>query len=160
MKMDKLKELLVMPGFKNIATYIQSGNVIFDHSETDKNVLINKIEAKLLKGLGYEVKTLLRTIPELEAIIKNTPFKKHADDMRQHVSFLSVVPDATASKALLEQQTEFEQFRFAGTEVYILVKKGEYGETKFSNTFLEKKLKLAATTRNWETVNKMVTFAE
>jgi uncharacterized protein (DUF1697 family) len=159
-KMDKLKELLAMPGFKNIATYIQSGNVVIEHKETDREVLIAKIEAKLLKGLGYEVKTLLRTIPELEAIIEHTPFKNPAEDMKQHVSFLSAEPDKDAAKALMGLQTEAEQFRIVGTEVYILVKKGAYGETLFSNTFLEKKLKLSATTRNWATVNKMVSLGK
>jgi len=149
-----------MPGFKNITTYIQSGNVVFEHAETDKDVLVKKIETKLLKELGYEVKTFLKTIPELEAIIKKTPFKKHAEDMAQHVSFLSATADEEAVKRLLLLQTEFEQFRVMGTEVYILVKKGAYGETKFSNTFLEKKLKLDATTRNWATVNKMLSFGE
>jgi uncharacterized protein (DUF1697 family) len=157
-KMDLLKELFAMPGFKNIATYIQSGNVVFDHSSTDKDALIKKIETKLLKELGFEVKTLLRTVPELQEIIENTPFKVHAEDMAQHVSFLSAEPDKETVKQLMELQTENEQFRVSGTEVYILVKKGAYGETKFSNTFLEKKLKVAATTRNWATVNKMVTF--
>lgn len=155
-KMDDLKKMFAMPGFKNIATYIQSGNVVFDHTETDKEVLINKIETKLLKSLGYEVKTFLKTHPDLETVIKKNPFKKYPEDMGLHVSFLSGKPDEELVKLLLALQTEFEQFRFTNTEAYILVRKGAYGETKFSNTFLEKKLKLHATTRNWATVNKML----
>ena len=157
-KMDALKKMLAMPGFKNITSYIQSGNIVFDHSETDKDVLLKKIEAKLLKELGYEVTTFLRTPDELATIIKKNPFKTYAEDMNLHVSFLSAKPDEEAVKQLLLLQTEHEQFKFANNEAYILVKKGAYGETKFSNTFLEKKLKLAATTRNWATVNKMLEF--
>jgi len=157
-KMDDLKKMLAMPGFKNITSYIQSGNLVFDHSETDMEVLINKVEARLLKALGYEVKTFLRTPEELEAVIKNNPFKKYPEDMNLHVSVMSAQPEGDAVTQLLSLQTELEQFRIAGSEAYILVKKGAYGETKFSNTFLEKKLKLAATTRNWATVNKMLTF--
>ena len=155
-KMDDLKKHMAIPGFKNIATYIQSGNIVFNHSEENASILVNKIEAKLLKSLGYEVKTFLRTVPELEVLIKKNPFKKIPDDMALHVSFLSTTPDDGLVKQLLSLQTECEQFRFAGKEIYILVKKGAYGETKFSNTFLEKKLKLDATTRNWATVNKML----
>ncbi len=155
-KMDELKKLLAMPGFKNITSYIQSGNLAFDHAETNPGVLIAKIEAKLLKALGYEVKTFLKTRPELETVIKNNPFKDHPEDMALHVSFLSGVPSADATAQMLAFQNDFEQFRFIGSEAYILVKKGAYGETKFSNTFLEKKLKLHATTRNWATVNKML----
>ena len=112
----------------------------------------------MLKSTGFEVKTLIRTMPDMEAIIKRNPFKKHAVYMALHVSFLSVVPDAEKVKLLQDLQTEFEQFAFDGLTAYILVKKGAYGETKFSNTFLEKKLKVAATTRNWATVNKMLEY--
>jgi uncharacterized protein (DUF1697 family) len=156
-KMDDLKHHLAMPGFRNISTYIQSGNVIFDHAETNKALLESKIEAKLLEALGYEVKTFIKAIPaELQAIVMANPFKKMEDDMAVYVSFMSVVPDAALVKQLMELQSEAEQFRIAGTEAYICVKKGTYGETKFSNTFLEKKLKVQATTRNWATVNKLM----
>jgi uncharacterized protein (DUF1697 family) len=158
-KMDDLKKMLAMPGIKNLTSYIQSGNLAFDSTENEET-LTKKIETKLLKTLGYEVNTFIKTIPQLEAIVKKTPYKKHAEDMAQHVSFLSAKPDPDAVKALLALQTEFEQFTITGTEAYILVKKGAYGETKFSNTFLEKKLKVAATTRNWATVNKMISFGE
>ncbi|MFI5196540.1 MAG: DUF1697 domain-containing protein [Chitinophagales bacterium] len=155
-KMDDLKKHFAMPGFKNIVTYIQSGNVVFDHSETDKDALIKKVESKLLKSLGYEVKTFLKTPAELEAVVKKNPFKKYPEDMGLHVSFMSGRPDAEAVKQLLLLQTDHEQFRFTGSEAYILVRKGAYGETKFSNNFLEKKLKLYATTRNWATVNTLL----
>ncbi len=134
-KMEDLKGHFAMPGFKNISTYIQSGNVVFEHSETDAAVLEGKIEKKLLKELGYEVKTFLRTPAELEVIIKKNPFKKVPEDMGLHVSFLSAEPDGALVKQLLLLQTEHEQFRFVNTEAYILVKKGAYGESqKFSNT--------------------------
>ena len=157
-KMEDLRKMLAMPGIKNISTYIQSGNVVFESSEVDRDVLVRKIEAQLLKGAGFEVKTLIRTMPELEMIVKNNPFGKHEEDMALYVSFLSAVPDVDVVKGLLLLQTEQEQFRVDGSTVYILVKKGGYGETKFSNTFLEKKLKLTATTRNWAKVNKMLEY--
>ena len=155
-KMDVLKQHFAMPGFKNIATYIQSGNVAFDHSGADKNALVKIIEAKLLKELGYEVKTILKTIPDLESVIAHNPFEGLGEDMSLYVTFLSEVPNAGLADQLLDMQTEHEQFRFVGTEVYVVVQKGGYGESKFSNNFMEKKLKLAATTRNWATVNKML----
>ncbi len=156
-KMDALKTMLTLPGIKNISTYIQSGNVVFD-STAEKDVLEQKIEKKLLATLGYEVKTIIKTLPDMEFIIKNNPFKKYDEDMGLHVSFLSGVPEADAVKELLLLQNDNEQFRVSGTEAYLLVKTGAYGKTKFSNTFLEKKLKIKATTRNWATVNKMLEF--
>jgi uncharacterized protein (DUF1697 family) len=157
-KMDDLKKILALPGLKNIATYIQSGNVIFDAAETDKEVIEKKIEKKLLAALGYEVTTFVKTIPDIEGIIKKNSFKKIPEDMGLHVSFLSATPDTELVKQLLLLQTENEQFNVTGSQAYILVRKGAYGETRFSNTFLEKKLKIQATTRNWATVNKMLEY--
>ncbi|GAA4469127.1 DUF1697 domain-containing protein [Nemorincola caseinilytica] len=154
-KMEDLRQHFAMPGLKNISTYIQSGNVIFEHSSTDVPALTAKIEARMLKTLGYEVKTFLKTPPELQAIVADTPFKDIPADMAQHVSFLSAVPAKEAVEQLLQFQNENEQFHIVGTDVYILVKKGAYGMTKFSNNFLEKKLKVAATTRNWATISKL-----
>ncbi len=154
-KMDELKKHLAMRGFNNIGTYIQSGNVIFDHADTDPTAIADKIEQKLQKALGYEVRTFVRTIPELDCIVDSWPFVHVPEEMGLHVSFLSAPPLETAVKELMSLQNELEQFSINGTEAYIMVKKGAYGETKFSNTFLEKKLKVAATTRNWATVNKL-----
>lgn len=154
-KMEDLRQHFAMPAFKNISTYIQSGNVIFDHASNDKMALARKIEAQLLKTLGYEVKTFLYTPDELADIIKRTPFTEYPEEMAQHVSFLSTEPTKEAVEKLLEFQNENEQFRIVGQIAYILVKKGAYGLTKFSNNFLEKKLKLDATTRNWATVSKL-----
>ena len=157
-KMEDLRQMLALPGFKNIATYIQSGNVAFDIASIEKEAVINKIETRLNKTLGFEVKAFIKTIAEIEQIIKKNPFPTHGEDMALHISFLSGEPATDALQALLLIQNEQEQFCIIDTEAYILVKKGAYGETKFSNTFLEKKLKLHATTRNWATLNKMLTM--
>lgn len=147
-----------MPGFKNITTYIQSGNVVFDHSSTDKEKLASKIEIKLNKVLGYEVKTILKTIPELSVVVNNCPFKNVKDDYGVHVTFLSAAPDTASVSGLDPFIQPLEQIQVVGAELYMLVKKGSYGNTKLSNALLEKKLKVFATTRNWATVNKMLTF--
>jgi uncharacterized protein (DUF1697 family) len=155
-KMAELKKMFTMPGFKNISTYIQSGNVIFDSAEEDKSVLVKKIEAKLLKVLDYEVKVFLKTIPDIADIVKKNPFKEIKEDTMLYVSFLSAKPEKEKVELIIPLQNENEQFRIINTEVYLLVKKGEYGNAIFSNNFFEKKLKLQATTRNWATINKML----
>lgn len=157
-KMDELKKIFALPGFKNISTYIQSGNVIFDTAETDKAIVANKIETKLLKSLGYEVKTFVKTIPDIAEIVKKTPFKNLPEDRNLYVSMLSGKPEKEKVELITSLQNDNEQFRILNTEVYILVKKGYYGNSIFSNNFFEKKLKLQATTRNWATMNKMLEY--
>src|SRR5690349_4856769 len=73
-KMEELREHFKQPGFSNIATYIQSGNVLFDTKETDAETLRAKIEKNLAKKLGYSVTVIIRSQAELEEITKTCPF--------------------------------------------------------------------------------------
>ena len=67
-KMDQLREVFEQCGFKNVETFIASGNVIFDSTSKNPKALEKKIEAALLKAFGYEVHTFLRTPGELTAV--------------------------------------------------------------------------------------------
>lgn len=75
-KMAELKSIFERLGFSNVRSYINSGNIFFSTDSVDRLGLTNKIEAALRKTLGYEVPTFLRTIEEVEAIIKKEPFSQ------------------------------------------------------------------------------------
>src|SRR5476649_968641 len=102
-KMELLREIISMPGFKNVVTYIQSGNVAFDAKETDTDLLREKIEKKLLKDLGYEIPVVVRSVDELRVVIANNPFDKIGENNKTtiYVNFLGTVP-AKEKHALLE----------------------------------------------------------
>ncbi len=76
MKMDELTRIFTAAGFKNARTYIQCGNVIFDSASANEVGLRKKIEKALRKALGYEVTVILRSLREIEAIVKRNPFRK------------------------------------------------------------------------------------
>lgn len=154
-KMDALKELFRMSDFDNIVTYIQSGNVLFDTKETDESALRLRIEKQLEKGAGFEVKTILRNLDEIADVIKATPFDPDAEkDRRLYITFLADKPDSEKAAALEALSTDAESMKIINRELYFLTP--AYGETKFSNNFVEKKLGTVATTRNWQTVNKVL----
>jgi uncharacterized protein (DUF1697 family) len=155
-KMEALREYFQLPGFKNIVTYIQSGNVLFDTNAKDEEALRKKIEKQLQAKTGHQVTVVLRTVDEMREVISGNPFKNVApDDSRKlYITFLSQIPDRSLHSALDTYAGEGEEFHINGREVYILT--GGYADTKFSNTFIEKKLRVAATTRNWATVNKVI----
>lgn len=75
-KMDKLKELYRYLDFKDIKTYIQSGNVIFKSTESDPVKLSHKIEKKILEIFDFDVKILIRTKNEMITVINEIPSKK------------------------------------------------------------------------------------
>ena len=150
---DYFEELL---GLQNISTYIQSGNVLFESEATDETDLRYKLEKQLKDRLGYEVKVILRMFHEIRNVIKNNPFDqlKTADTRNLYVTLLSDVPPYSVRGSLGVYSNDAEDARLVKREVYIL--SGNYGKTCFPNSLIEKKLGVAATTRNWATLNKIL----
>ena len=154
-KMEELRRIFNIPGFKNVRTYIQSGNVLFEGKEGEEVPFTRKIEQKLRKALGYEVKVFLRTIPELKNIVKQNPFPPHGENATLYVSFLSESPDTDRKRLMQALSNEFETFHISKREMYSLIRK-DTPKPLFSNNSLEKRLGTSATTRNWSTVNKIL----
>lgn len=155
-KMDDLRRYFESFGFKNVSTYIQSGNVIFESAKKPQ-VLENELETKLKRKLGYDVTVVARTVTELEKTIAGCPFNsdKLKPTEKLHVTLLKEKPSPEGMKKLLSFQNDIDEYRIGLREVYILCRKG-YGTSLFSNNFLENKLGVLGTTRNWATMNKLV----
>jgi uncharacterized protein (DUF1697 family) len=151
--MADLRLLYAELGFKNITTYIQSGNVISE-SKTAGFALEKKIEKKLKGKFGFDVSVITRTKEELNAIIKNNPFIKEKNIALEklYVIFLNEIPDPVLKKNLIESDLGPERFVIIDKTIYLYCPVG-YGEAKLNNNFFEKKLKVIATTRNWKTTN-------
>lgn len=159
-RMDDLKKTFKSQNYENVRTYIQSGNIIFQTKKTDINALKKKIENQIRKSFSFEVTVLLRSHSDIAEIIKQNPFGKNSnsDDGKLYLSFLSEAPDEASKKELLSIRNDLDELKISKTEVYILCR-GGYGKSQFSNTFIEKKLKVQSTTRNWATVNKLLEIA-
>jgi len=159
-KMEKLKEIFESMKVKNVRTYIQSGNVLFDSQSTDSEVLTKKIETTLKKTLGYDVPVMTRSISEIEKIIKQNPFQKVKldDSLKLYLTFLSQEPEDDLKKELTNSSDEIATYKIISNEVYTLYKRTE-AKHPFSNNFVEKKLKVNATTRQWNVVKEVFELA-
>lgn len=156
-KMEVLRQVFADMKLKNVTTYIQSGNVLFESADTDEAALQTKIEKALLKSFGYEVPVFLRTAKEMAAIVKNNIFEPGASGKTEmlYICFLHNAPDAGQKKKLLAIANEAETYDVKKREIYCLVDKG-VAKVPFSNAYIEKLIKMPATTRNWNTVNKLL----
>ncbi len=154
--MADLRGLFESLSFKEVETFIASGNVIFASPSKDVGALQKKIEGQLLRSLGYEVKTFLRTIPEVAAIARHKPFNE--SQLRSaaalNVAFLADPVSAEAEKALMALKTEIDDFHVHGREVYWLCKIKQ-SDSKFSYARFEKMLNARATWRNINTVRRL-----
>ncbi|MGL5892317.1 MAG: DUF1697 domain-containing protein [Bacteroidia bacterium] len=161
LKMDALKQMLNELGFENVQTYIQSGNIVFKAKKISNKLLEAKIASEIEKQFGYDVPTLVLTINELKFVIDNNPFvtNKLIDPAHLHITFLNEEPQKELTDKILPSGYLPDQFNIISKAVYLYCPNG-YGSTKLSNTFLENKLKVNATTRNWKTVNELLSIAE
>ncbi|MFL0246053.1 DUF1697 domain-containing protein [Candidatus Clostridium stratigraminis] len=156
-KMAALKAMFESLCFNKVETYIQSGNVIFEFKACDTVSLEVKIKEEISKIFGFHVETMVRTIEELINIISNNPLAEEVNIEidKLHVTLLMNEPEEAIIDSLVLKKEENEKYIIRGKEIYLYCPNG-YGNTKLNNTILEKKLKVAATTRNWKTMNKLL----
>ncbi len=156
-KMEELKKLYESLGFSDVQTYIQSGNVIFKSPEKDTSKLVSRIQQKMKQIFGFDVSVIIRTKGQLHELIENNPFT-NKDTSKLHVTFLSAVPTSVPVDEINKVKDKAEEFFIADRAIYLFCPNG-YGRSKLSNTLFEKKLKVSATTRNWETVKALLNMA-
>jgi uncharacterized protein (DUF1697 family) len=151
-KMTDLKQIFEACGFENVQTYIQSGNVIFESDQEDTRALENRIASEVEKVTGHKTQLFVRTFREVQSIASKSPFTAKADET-VHVALLKEKPDKKQQEALLSFRSDADDFTVKRREVYNL----RYDREKsiFSNNFIEKILKIPATTRNMTVIRKI-----
>lgn len=155
--MAKLKEILEKNKFKNVKTYIQSGNIIL-FSTASAEAVQKKVYALINSEIGAETDVFARSLEDMRSILRNSPFKKPVGD-KNYYTLLS----ATPSK---EKLNSFNEIKFSPDKVIYKddVIYSEYktliSNSKFNNNFYEKKLSVRGTTRNFNTMTKMLALAE
>lgn len=159
-KMDALKKMFENLQFKNIQTYIQSGNIIFSTQSNSVKSLETKIASQIKKDFGFDVLVIVLTAEKLRGIIQQNPFTKdkQKDISYLYVTFLTDSPNEFDIKGILEKRSAGEEIEFGKNAIYLFCP-GGYGQTKLNNNFLESKLKVNATTRNWKTANELLKLA-
>jgi uncharacterized protein (DUF1697 family) len=155
-KMDQLREAFEELGYSDVATYVQSGNVVFKAPGKVLGDLSKKIQEMLLRQFAMAVPVIVRAAEEIGDVARNNPFLKESgiDSTRLHVTFLSDTPQKTAVKGLDAIAAGPDRFQCCGQEIYLYCPNG-FAETKLSIKAFEKVLSVGATTRNWNTVNKL-----
>jgi uncharacterized protein (DUF1697 family) len=154
--MADLRDLVTSLGYRDVATYLQSGNVTFTGSGSSARAAA-EIEQAIEASLGLTVPVIARSRSELGRIVEGNPYADRGFDPKTvHVTFLGGRPDKKRVSELSALAGQFgdDEFEVAGSEVYLHCP-GGYGETKLHNAYLERRLEKTATTRNWRTVGTL-----
>ena len=160
-KMEDLRSLLESAGFKNVSTYIQSGNVFVDTDETSKAKVADKIKNIIKEKYGFDVGILILGLADLKKTVKDNPFLKDADvNLKQvYVAFLSDSPQAENIDKFRQFDVQDDIALLEGNIMYLKYAIGA-GQTKLSNALIENKLKVVSTSRNWNTTLKLLEMFE
>ena len=156
-KMDVLKTVLENAGFQNVRTYIQSGNVFVDSEETNAANVGFKIKQEIFKTLGLEVPVVVIGKEDLQACLKNNPYlkEKDCDTKKLYVAFLSKKLQGSAINDLKISQFKPDEATIDSNKIFIKYAVGA-GKTRLDQKYIEKKLNVVATIRNWNTVTTLL----
>lgn len=154
-KMDKLKKTFESLGFAEVKTLLASGNVLFTAPSTSESTLVNKIEKKLAADFGREIGVLVRKIEELRRLAEAAPFAgiKITPQTRLFVTFLS---EKNKSSLKIPYETPDKNCRLIRANDREVCSVLILHRTVDLMSMLEKEYGRKITTRNWNTIAKVL----
>jgi uncharacterized protein (DUF1697 family) len=154
--MTHLSAMFTEAGCKNVRTFIQSGNVIFDCSAKVAAQVPRLVAEQITHKLGYKTPVVLRSLAEYEDAVSSSPFIKAGVVLESlHVLFLAGVPEASMVAALDPHRSPGDEFIVRGREIYLRLTTSA-ADTKLTNAYFDSKLATISTGRNWRTVTKLL----
>ena len=154
-KKEQLVKAFTSAGFRNVETYKQSGNVVFETNAANLGAITGRIEDELRKTLGYDVPVFIRTFDYLDKVVKKGSRYRTDAGTSLLVTFLpSSTQNPVPQLPLTIPKSTAEVVSAYGSEVFSLTHGG--GEGGLPNPFLESRLKAKTTTRNMNVVGELV----
>jgi uncharacterized protein (DUF1697 family) len=160
-KMEAIRQLYVDMNCRQVQSYIQSGNIIFKHQKVKPQELEKEIKKNIFKSFKLDVPVLVIEYKPLKQIIEGNPFIKDSakNTAYLHITFLSSKPGNDVIEKLEKTKYPPNDFRVSDKAVYLYCPNG-YSNCKLTNNFIENKLKVTVTTRNWKTAFELYSMAK
>jgi uncharacterized protein (DUF1697 family) len=157
--MQDLRALLTNLGYTDVATLLQSGNAVLDSTRRQPDKVCAEIERAIGAELGMPVRCVVRTAAELAAVVDANPFPEHAaDGAKLMVSFASGRVDRAKLAGVEADAFAPDEFAVGDREIYLWLPNGASG-SRIPIDFWDKRTGLTTTTRNWNTVTKLLAMA-
>ena len=169
--MADLRALVAELGHADVATYIQSGNVLFRAASADRDPAImgQDMSAAIAAKLGVTAAVVVVSRDELAAIVADAPFPDEPDPRRVHAVVLSAPPSAEllarleAAVAASVAKGFPDSVRVSGRTVYLHTPEG-FGRSDLAAGLMRivsaPKAGLTGTARNWATMTRLLAMCE
>jgi uncharacterized protein (DUF1697 family) len=154
--MADLRRSLLAAGLRDVQTYLQSGNAVFEADEDDPDVNAAVIRARIAADFGHEVEVLVLPCVVMAQISSSNPFAADpaSDERWFHATFLFRPASAAEFAELKLPAAPGELAVLSGRVIFLYMPNG-YGRSKLVNAYFEGALRTPATTRNWRTVSAL-----
>ena len=154
--MAELRSKLTGEGYWDVATVLQSGNVIVSTDQDRPDEIAGAVGRLLRDEFDVDVACVVRTANQVRGVLERNPLQQVVSDPSRYlVTFLSQKPDPEAAQALLGEDHSPETIAIEGAEAYVWAPDGVKAMT-LSYAYLEKRFGVVATARNWNTLQKIV----
>lgn len=156
--MEELRKAFESLGFQQVKTILATGNVLFGTPETDRQVLSRAIREQIEKAFGLEVSVIIRTLKEIQALTDANPFNgiTLTPQTRLYVTFLAEKPQSSLAIPYESADKNFKIIRVSESEVCSILQLTPTGGSPEAMNILEKEFGKKITTRNWNTVIKIL----
>jgi uncharacterized protein (DUF1697 family) len=156
--MARLREVLTDAGFKQVRTYIQSGNALVG-TDLSLDEVGHRVRESIKSHIGPDLVVVVRTGAQLQAVLDDSPFRDGHDRSRVfYVSFAESPPSHRVA-ALAGEDFGDDKLAITNDTAYLYIP-GAYGRGRLSGTFLEKRLGIAATMRNFNTMSALIALSK
>ena len=155
-KMTDVCKAFEAAGAKDVRSYIQSGNIVFDAPANGIAGLTKDLCRRLQRLLGEEPAVMVRRAAEIAGAMKEAPFGKPDPAVKLYVAFLAGRTFRRPALPLISEKEALEVVSIVGRDAFVVSRRKKNGMYGFPNNFIEQQLGVAATTRNWATVTKIV----
>lgn len=153
--MKTLTTVLESLGCSNVRTYIQSGNIVFTHTNTYREALAQQTSRSIEAQFGFLPQVLLLSVAELQSAIDRNPFADATTEPKTlHLWFLKEKPGEPNLAKIHELKSDSESFCLIERVFYLHAPDG-IGRSRLAAR-VEKLVGAPATARNWRTVNKLL----
>lgn len=151
--MAELRTALCDTGLHEVQTYIQSGNVVAK-SRLDRDAVQSLVHETSLRKIGADISIIARTHTQVKRVLKQNPFAEESAS-RTYFTLLATKPSTSRLREFLQLDFAPDDVRVVGDTLYTLYAT-KHSDSRFNNNFFEKKLKVVATTRNYNTLSRLL----
>jgi uncharacterized protein (DUF1697 family) len=151
--MADLRQLFEKLGFADVRSYIQSGNVVFSSERVPDSAAL---QTAIHTEFGITTSVIMRSSTELASVPRHNAFPD-VEEASLHVGFMALPPTVASLEGLDVDRFGSERFAVVGRDLYLYLPVG-MGQSKLPG-YLDRRLKVPLTVRNWNTVTKLIELA-